>query len=35
MGLIREPKHVDFSNNSETWTKKELADFRRIMKVIK
>lgn len=35
MGLIREPKNVDFSNKSEPWTEKELADFRKIMKVIK
>ncbi len=35
MGLIREPKNVDFSNKSEPWTEQELADFRKIMKVIK
>ena len=35
MGLIREPKNVDFSNKSEPWTESELADFRKIMKAIK
>lgn len=35
MGLIREPKNVDFSNKSEPWTEKELADFRKIMQAIK
>lgn len=35
MGLIREPKNIDFSNKSEPWTEKELADFRKIMKAIK
>ncbi len=35
MGLIREPKNVDFSNKSELWTEQELADFRKIMKAIK
>ncbi len=35
MGLIREPKNIDFSNKSEPWTEQELADFRKIMKAIK
>ena len=35
MGLIREPKNIDFSNKSEPWTEQELADFRKIMKTIK
>lgn len=35
MGLIREPKNVDFSNKSEPWTEQELLDFRKIMKAIK
>lgn len=35
MGLIKEPKHVDFSTKSELWTEEELIDFRKIMKVIK
>jgi hypothetical protein len=32
MGLIREPKDVDFTIKSEPWTKKELKKFREIMK---
>ncbi len=32
MGLIKEPKEVDFMIQSEPWTDKELADFRKIMK---
>jgi hypothetical protein len=35
MGLIKEPKNVDFSIKSEPWTQKELADFRKLMKEIK
>jgi hypothetical protein len=35
MGLIKEPKNVDFSTQSEPWTEKELADFRKIMQDIK
>ena len=35
MGLIKEPKEIDFSTKSEPWTEKELADFRVIMKNIK
>ena len=35
MGLIKEPKNVDFSTKSEPWTEKELLDFRKIMKDIK
>lgn len=35
MGLIKEPKNVDLSTKSEPWTKKELADFRKIMQDIK
>lgn len=35
MGLIKEPKHVDFSTKSEPWTEKELVDFRKIMQEIK
>jgi len=31
MGLIREPKNVDFIIKSEPWTEKELADFRELM----
>ncbi len=32
MGLIREPKNVDFIIKSEPWTKEELKQFREIMK---
>lgn len=32
MGLIREPKNVDFIIQSEPWTKEELKSFREIMK---
>ena len=32
MGLIKEPKEVDFIIQSEPWTEKELADFRDMMK---
>ena len=32
MGLIREPKNVDFIINSKPWNEKELAEFRAIIK---
>lgn len=32
MGLIREPKNVDFIIKSEPWTKDELKQLRAIMK---
>jgi hypothetical protein len=32
MGLIREPKNVDFIIKSKPWTKEELKQFREIMK---
>ena len=35
MGLIKEPKEIDFSTKSEPWTETELADFRLIMNSIK
>ena len=35
MGLIKEPREVDFSTKSEPWTEKELTDFRQIMQSIK
>ena len=35
MGLIREPKNIDFTVNSEPWTEEELADFRKLMEEIK
>ncbi len=31
MGLIKEPKEIDFIIKSEPWTKNELADFRKLM----
>ena len=35
MGLIREPKNVDFTVQSEPWTDLELRDFRKLMNEIK
>lgn len=35
MGLIKEPKNVDFSMKSEPWTEEELAEFRKLMQKIK
>ena len=35
MGLIREPKNVDFTYQSTPWTKEELIDFRKIMSNLK
>ena len=35
MGLIKEPKNVDFSTKSEPWTEEELADFRQVMEKLK
>ncbi len=35
MGLIREPKNVDFTVQSEPWTEEELRDFRKLMAKIK
>ncbi len=35
MGLIKEPKNVDFSAKSEPWTEEELSDFRKLMQEIK
>ena len=32
MGLIREPKNVDFIIKSEPWTSEELKKFREVMK---
>jgi hypothetical protein len=34
MGLIREPKNVDFTVKSEPWTEEELSDFRKLMKTL-
>ena len=35
MGLIKEPKHIDFSTKSKPWTEQELSDFRKLMQEIK
>jgi hypothetical protein len=35
MGLIREPKNVDFTVQSKPWTDKELVDFRKLMTELK
>lgn len=35
MGVIKEPKNVDMSMKSAPWTKRELADFRKLMQEIK
>jgi hypothetical protein len=35
MGLIREPKNIDFTVRSEPWTELELCDFRKLMNEIK
>lgn len=35
MGLIREPKNVDFTVQSEPWTEEELKDFRKLMTELK
>ncbi len=35
MGLIREPKEVDFSFQSKSWTDEELHDFRKLMVKLK
>ena len=32
MGLIKEPREVDFMINSKPWSDEELAEFREIMK---
>jgi hypothetical protein len=35
MGLIREPKNVDFTVQSKPWTEEELHDFRKLMNELK
>ena len=35
MGLIREPKNVDFTVESTPWTEEELSDFRKLMTELK
>lgn len=31
MGLVKEPKEIDFLIQSEPWSESELADFRKII----
>ena len=31
MGLVKEPREIDFIIQSEPWTDKELSDFRKLM----
>lgn len=35
MGLIREPKDIDFTVQSKPWTEEELREFRKLMKELK
>jgi hypothetical protein len=35
MGLIKEPKNVDFMVQSEPWNEEELKDFRKLMDELK
>jgi len=35
MGLIKEPKDVDFSFQSKPWTEEELHEFRKLMNELK
>ena len=35
MGLVKEPREIDFSTKSKPWTEKELIEFRQIMQSIK
>jgi hypothetical protein len=35
MGLIKEPKNVDFTVQSEPWTEEELQEFRKLMNDLK
>ena len=35
MGLIKEPKNIDFTVQSEPWTEEELKDFRKLMSELK
>jgi len=35
MGLIKEPKNIDFTVQSEPWTEEELRDFRSLMNELK
>ena len=35
MGIIKEPKNIDFSFQSKPWTEKELIEFRKLMHKLK
>ena len=35
MGLIKEPRNVDFTVQSKPWTEEELKDFRKLMNELK
>ncbi|MEP7255862.1 MAG: hypothetical protein ABI666_08785 [Ferruginibacter sp.] len=35
MGLIKEPKNIDFTVQSKPWTEEELRDFRKLMAELK
>jgi len=35
MGLIKEPKEIDFTVQSEPWTEEELFDFRKLINQLK
>jgi hypothetical protein len=35
MGLIKEPRNIDFTVQSEPWTEEELRDFRKLMNELK
>lgn len=35
MKLKKEPKNIDFVIKSETWSEKDLADFRKLMQKLK
>ena len=35
MGLIKEPKNIDFTVQSKPWTENELRDFRKLMTALK
>jgi len=35
MGLIKEPKNIDFTIQSKPWSEEELKDFRKLMDELK
>ncbi len=35
MGIIKEPKNIGFTVQSEPWTEEELKDFRKLMSELK